>query len=202
VAKWANAITAVAAAVALFGLIVLYSTLLETQHGSAIATDALVANNRSWLSPERAEIITPFDISSKFGFDIIYNNTGREPALAFTANEEVGEVLKPKPTESWFTVFHKDTLKDMCSQTIPATEITVYPTPENHVYEVRTDKLISQDVVDGKNVQWVHGCFGYFSPVSGKAIHRSEYCFLFIPGIANGRPIHQSVSCMYGNKAN
>ena len=95
--------------------------------------------------------------------------------MAFTANEEVGEV--PKPNGSWFTVFHRDTIKDICTQTIPATEIAIYPTSDTHVYERRMDKPLSQDVIDGKNVQWVHGCFGYFSPVSEKTISQKRILF-------------------------
>ena len=44
--------------------------------------------------------------------------------------------------------------------------------------------------------------FGYFSPVSEKTIHKSEYCFLFIPGTLSGSRVYKSASCMYGNKAN
>ncbi len=197
---WLNGITAVAAVIALAALWVLFGTLKETQRSSDIATNALIASSRSWLTPVRASIITPLDTTSNFGFDIIYSNTGKEPALAFTANEEVGEV--PKPNGSWFTVFHRDTIKDICTQTIPATEITVYPTSDTHVYEVRTDKPLSQEVIDGTKIQWVHGCFGYFSPVSEKTIHKSEYCFLFIPGTLSGSRVYESASCMYGNKAN
>ena len=195
-----NAITAASCGVALLALGILFGTLKETHHSSEIATNSLIASSRSWLTPIRANIITPFDTTSNFGFDIIYSNTGREPALAFTANEEVGEV--PKPNGSWFTVFHRDTIKDICTQTIPATEIAIYPTSDTHVYERRMDKPLSQDVIDGKNVQWVHGCFGYFSPVSEKTIHRSEYCFVFIPGTLNGARVYESASCVYGNQAN
>ena len=181
---WLNGITAVAAVIALVALSVLFGTLNETQRSSEIATNALIASGRSWLTPVRANIISPLDKTSNFGFDIIYRNTGKEPALAFTANEEVGEV--PKPNGSWFGVFHRDTLKDICTQTIPATEIAIYPTSETQVYEVRMNKPLSQEVIDGKKVQCVHGCFGYLSPVSEKTIHRSEYCFVFIPGTLNG----------------
>jgi hypothetical protein len=161
---------------------------------------ATVIANRAWLTPSLAEITSPIDTTTNLSFAIVYGNTGKEPALGFTAQEEAGAV--PKPKGSWFTVFHKDTITDVCARTTPDTEITIYPTgPNQHIYEVSMNGPLTEDVASGEKILWVHGCFAYRSPVSGEIIHRSEYCFLFPPVMNNGKRVFKSISCMYGNKA-
>jgi hypothetical protein len=137
---------------------------------------------------------------------VIYGNVGKEPALGFAAQEDFGSVEIPKPNDSWFNVFPKSTLKDVCGR-FDASDggLTIYPSgPSDHAYSVSGDRTIfaiTTEILDGSRAMFIHGCFAYRTV--GPPPHKSEYCFLLLPdgGTKAGQRTYHSISCVYGNNA-
>lgn len=206
VARRLNRYTAISAIGGFLGLVVLFFTLLDARKTSEATTEsnrinrqALIANNRAWLTPNSAEIVSTIDATSNLTIAVIYQNTGKEPALEFTGQEEnPGEI--ETPSGPWFTVFHKDMLKNICDFS-PDTKITIYPTSQLLGYRKATAMTLSDDVISGKKTLWFHGCFGYRSPITEEVIQTSEYCFLFSRVVVDGKVTFRSSSCIFGNNA-
>lgn len=207
-----NVVTGVAAVAGLIGLYFLGGSLHEARRaGNAAAEsnrinlEALVANNRAWLSPTSAQITSPIDISGPLRISVIYGNTGREPALGFAAQEEAGAVDAPAPNTSWYTVFHKNTITDVCGHTtVGDGGQTIYPTgPGQQVYNVSMNGPLTPEIISGSKILFFHGCFAYRSPITKDVVHKSEYCFLFEPlsDPTSGKRTFKSFACMYGNNA-
>jgi hypothetical protein len=201
-AHWLNWITAIGATVGLIGLAFIGLSLRVAERTADDARQALVVANRAWLSPESAQISSPINTKDMLSFTVYYYNTGKEPALGFAAQEDhAWSVPAPKPNASWFTVFNKSSINDICAGTSSDTEITKYPTGQLQQYHITMDHPLTDDIISGRRVLLLHGCFAYHSPVSGNVTYKSEYCFLFplLPGSVG--PVFTAISCMYGNNA-
>lgn len=200
--EWLNK-NAGAGATVTAALLVVVAVLQFISMGNTNQTlnQTLVAADRAWLAPSQAEITSPINTTINVAFSIIYANTGREPALNFTAQEEIGTVPNPNGGP-WYSVFHRDTITDICARTVPDTEIAVYPSKlYQKSYNISTNQPLTSDIISGKAILWFHGCFAYRSPVSGSVVHYSEYCFMFAPITTDGKRAFKSFACMFGNKA-
>jgi hypothetical protein len=170
------------------------------------ARDAMIATSRAWLAPRVATFAKELSLHQPWSITVAYGNVGKEPGLGFVAQEDFGSVGVPKPSESWYSVFPKTTLKDVCARTTASDEgLTIYPSgPIDHRYGVsgNLDAFdITQDILDGTKVMFIHGCFAYRTVGTP---HKSEYCFLLVPlgDSKNKTQTFSSVSCIYGNNAN
>lgn len=147
------------------------------------AKGAMIATSRAWLAPRVATFAKELGLHQPWDITVAYGNVGKEPGLGFVAHEEFGSVAAPKPAKSWYSVFSKDTLKDVCTGTIASDNgLTIYPSgPIDHRYNVSADLRtfdVTQDILDGTRIMFIHGCFAYRTVGSP---HKSEYCFLFVP---------------------
>jgi hypothetical protein len=171
-----------------------------------ITRDAMIASSRAWLAPRNAFFIKELGLNQPWSITVIYGNVGKEPALGFAAQEDFGSVEIPKLNESWFSVFPKSTLGDVCGR-FNASDggLTIYPSgPTDHSYSVSGDRStfdVTTEILQGTRVMFMHGCFAY--KTVGPPPHKSECCFLFIPDIdpKTGQKTYRSISCMYGNNA-
>jgi hypothetical protein len=73
VAWWLNAITLIAAVIAVSTMIVLIFTLVD-------ARKATVEANRAWIAPHTALLGREFRLNDHLAFRIAYDNVGRQPA--------------------------------------------------------------------------------------------------------------------------
>lgn len=190
--------------------------LLKNVHGliTAIATgllalitwntdttvhNTLVAANRAWLTPVLAQPDGAPKAGKPFGYYVKYGNVGKEPAIGFVAQEELGTVNAPAPQTSWYTVFRRSALKDVCGRTTASDEGgVVYPSGlRDYTYAVSTPALnITPDIENGSKIIFAHGCFAY--KTFGRE-RKSEYCFVFLKA-EDGRSF-VSALCPYGNSA-
>jgi hypothetical protein len=81
VAKCLNWITFLSALVALFGLGFVYLGLIETKRAGDIARETLIASNRAWLAPVDAIIDGQIQKDQPINTAIVFENTGKGPAL-------------------------------------------------------------------------------------------------------------------------
>lgn len=167
--------------------------------------ETMVSASRAWLTPVSAGIVGDLTVGEPLNYEISYGNVGKEPALGFVAQEDdPGTVDEPAPHTSWYTVFDKSKITDVCRRTAASDEAeTIYPSGlETFVYHVSTAKLpITQQIIDGSKVIFVHGCFAY--KTFGHE-HKSEYCFLLhqYRDLKTREIVYKGISCPYGNKAN
>lgn len=163
--------------------------------------DTLVAANRAWLAPIEARMLGQPTLGVPLTYDIIYGNVGKEPALGFVAQEDVGIIDVPPPLTTLYSVFPKTLLRDICSRTKEADDSPArYPSAlRDYIYRVSTEQIrITQEILDGSKAIYVNGCFAY--KTFGRE-RKSEYCFIFLPASASGERTFRSVSCPYGNRA-
>ena len=188
-ARWLNGITFWAAIVALGGLVVLFFTLRDND-------SAMVAANRAWIAPISANLSNPIQ-----NFVVIYKNTGREPALNLTGQQEPASTVPlPQGKEIWRDVFAKYPLDNsLCDRTVPDTDIAVYPdTTNEYQIPITSNPTFTDGTINAQHALRLHGCFAYRSPITKKLVHKSEYCFLFIENSTHG---YDAKSCVYGNRA-
>jgi hypothetical protein len=163
--------------------------------------DTLVAANRAWITPVVAQVDSTPSVGKPFGYTVKYGNVGKEPAIGFAAQEELDVVDAPAPHASWYTVFKKSILKDVCKRTTASNEGgIVYPSGlRDYTYAFSTsDFNITPEIENGSKIIFAHGCFAY--KTFGRE-RKSEYCFLFLIKDPDGRPL-ASAHCPYGNSAN
>jgi hypothetical protein len=176
--------------------------LNEMHEASVDAKQSLIASNRAWISPMTARIVGSTQNPQLPIFDVYYRNTGKDPALRFTAQEDADSIPLPTRQQIWRNVFETNPLENVCARiTKPDTRIAIYPGIDR-IYNpaVELTKLIQEISSDHRAIR-LHGCFGYNSPITGEAIHKSEYCFLFIHIEGNDPLTFQTISCVYGNDA-
>jgi hypothetical protein len=92
-------------------------------------------------------------------------------------------------------------LNDVCARTDAApigSGLINYPSGlRDYNYAVLTDFIVPQEVISGSKRIYAHGCFAYRT--FGE-VHKSEYCFLFVPVRNTGKYV--GAHCPYGNAAN
>jgi hypothetical protein len=101
----------------------------------------MISAYRAWLAPATARIQGTLSSDRAFGYFVNYGNVGKEPALGFVAQEDIGTIDGPKPQTSWYTVFSKELLMDVCKRT-QASDLAaaIYPSgSREYTYSVSTD---------------------------------------------------------------
>jgi len=177
---------------------------LEQQ--AKIATDSLIAANRAWMAPSRAELDDAAIETGDLNFTIYYGYVGREPALGFVAQQEINTVAAPTlPDQSLYSIFPKNTITDICEITRASDGAgTAYP---SGLGDQRYTIFAKADPTEMPNIQavikrtraiFIHGCFAYFT----FGIERkSEFCFLRLPIVYSdpNKIGFKFVRCPYGN---
>src|SRR5258708_1153626 len=163
---------------------------------AALTSLIFVWTNRALLSPTAAGIRGGIDIDQPFSYFVSYGNIGKGPAYGFAAQEDIGTVEAPEPQASWYTVFPKNTLKDVCKRTSASDDAgVIYPSgPRDHRYTATASPeefKITPEILNGAKIIFVHGCFAYKTFILER---KSEYCFLFSP-----RDNFSALRCPYGN---
>jgi len=165
-----------------------------------INRQAVIASARAWLTPSDASIVSPIQVGTPLSLSVSFGNVGKEPALGFVAQDEMGMVEAPRAYESWYTVFKKNYLLDVCAKTDASDGgNTFYPSSlRDYSFGLNTQQPFTNDMMKGTRILYLHGCFAYRSPVTKDTVHKSEYCFMLVPDRRGG---FKSVSCPYGNHA-
>lgn len=155
--EWLNSINGLLTAVATL-LLALIAWNTDTT-----LRNTLIAANRAWVTPASAFLDNATTVGKSWGYHVRYGNVGKEPAIGFAAQEDLGIIDAPAPQASLYTVLSKNTLKDVCARTHAATEgSVVYPSGlRDYTYNVFTDRLITPDIQGGSKVLLAHGCFAY-----------------------------------------
>ena len=204
---WATVIGTWTIAVAtLITMAIFYCQLRVFRSSDETFKQTMISANRAWLAPRSATFMPVPTLHQPSKIIVNYGNVGKEPGRGFVADQQFGSVDAPKQNESWFSVFPKSTLKDVCVKTVASDDgLTIYPSGfSDHEYTIEGDKTdfdITSDILDGTKVAFIHGCFAY--ETLGEGPHKSEYCFVLVKSVdeKSGETVYRSRHCMYGNKA-
>jgi len=143
----------------------------------------LVASNRAWISVARAKFQDEPVANRPLAYYVFYGNTGKEPARGLVAQEEQGLIDPLSLRATVYELFERADPKPndkLCDSVHPDNSGSpVFPSgPYDFPYFRVTNKTLSDDVIAGKKVVYVHGCFAY---TTSWGIGKTEYCFLLWP---------------------
>jgi hypothetical protein len=189
------------------GIVALFTALLffATVMNAYFLYTTEIATSRAWLAPVQAEIDRRLSPNGQLNFSIQYGNTGKEPALGFVAQEDIGFIAAPNPTQNLYAVFPQTTLKNVCARTHAVDGAgTIYPSGLHDytyfVYAAATPAELPDisKIVKGAKAIFIHGCFAY---KTFGIERKSEYCFLRLPKIdpETKEMTFKFVRCPYGN---
>ena len=159
---------------------------------------ALTQAQRAWVGPRDARFESKPASGKTNKIIIEYQNTGKEPALGFTFDAEHYAATLAQDADGTIT---KKTAAyvNKCGQLLAMLGGgVVYPASGFSALNLSLpidEKLIDDEVIDGKKVIVVNGCFAY---VTGGAAHHSAFCY-FYRGDENDSN-HLSI-CLNGNYA-
>jgi hypothetical protein len=103
-------------------------TVIGIVVSATVAGLIFVWTNRALLSPTAAGIRGGIGVDQPFSYFVSYGNIGKEPAYGFVAQEDIGTFDSPEPQASWYTVFPKNILKDVCKRTSASDDAgVIYP---------------------------------------------------------------------------
>jgi hypothetical protein len=150
--------------------------------------DALEKSQRAWLAP----ITMAFDpdrspTSEKLSLRLLYQNTGREPALNWTHREKGGAKLFKDDFNDWDNIDFAE--NKTCDNLTPrATSPSVYPSPggqwaESYYVDAVPDQNINAaallaQVRSRERILWINGCFAY---TTIDKPHFSAFCYYLYP---------------------
>jgi hypothetical protein len=204
IASWLNYITAGGVIAAAAGLIFIYLGLKESKRASNIAHDALVASNRAWLGPIDAILNGPIQTGQQIKVLIVFENTGKEPALD-VSNIAGGGITMPfsaaEAAQQQRTGPFGGVPFNACAQVAPQDGYpAIFPTATRHMQaDIQQTFIADEAILNGSRTFFVHGCAAYRT--MGE-IHTSEYCFWLGPRVdpKNGLRIFQP--CLGSFRAN
>lgn len=170
--------------------------------------ETLIAANRAWISPVRAELVKGVEDPEGPTVMIHYQNVGRSPALdvrvgmgpiAVDVERPVSTTREYPQTPLWEGL--ASVFKDTCSKNMPSPGMgAVYPsaTTESNVPSRMTTAWNKDRLLNGTQIIVVAACFTYRTM---EQVHHSGSCSFFFH--ENGKPtqIWETRSCPIGNFA-
>jgi hypothetical protein len=161
----------------------------------------LVANQRAWIAPVLAQLTKPVGALSPAGLRIIYENTGRQPALGFTHAEQGGGILFDGKNWEALRVGENTTCQNLKPE--EGTNV-VYPSVHfgnSFDYDVMPSKdeaAFANQILNGSRILWINGCFAYRT--FGEK-HKSAFCFYLLPAPEKPMSTWTFRNCPTGNFA-
>jgi hypothetical protein len=182
--KWMNGITAAAAITAIFGLYLVYLSI--------------VSANRAWLAPENFSF-SDFSPNRNIKISMVSDNVGKEPALnPIFSNMDFGFVY-PKNMKMLAAPGELQIPeKDMCATVQTSPGNVIFP-GEKYSYEryiTGLDPAKVTDVDEGRAVFYYRDCVKY--KTFGRE-HKTSFCFYVYPNLMNQSL--ETVHCPIGNEA-
>jgi hypothetical protein len=131
---------------------------------------ALERSQRAWIAPIDAEIDpnTPLVLgATKISFRVVFQNTGKEPALDLTVNQQSGASHVPVGFSDWDKLSIPKNIT--CDDLTPVQgNMTVYPSGASQPYYLYYNGIPDKDaetsireILTGVLVVWVNGCLVY-----------------------------------------
>jgi hypothetical protein len=197
------------------GYLAIFTLLLVVVTAISVAvlwkTDAtlhetLVAANRAWISPQTVRLTSDIEIwTPATSIQVIYENVGRFPALNLNHAEEGGARAIPEGFAEWEQLDFGE--NHTCKSLTPLRGgPTVYPSQHfggELTYELKPDQSrnpanVIQEILKGRRLIWVQGCFAY---LSFEKPRESAFCFYLQPDVVRHIREWPFKKCSTGNHA-
>jgi hypothetical protein len=171
------------------------------------AHEVYVASQRAWLSPQNAFINpdTPISKGAPLRIEVIYSNSGREPALDFNSRLEGATELPPPHWQTGEWVDFRVRKNNTCEGLNPIENgPVIYPilsafAPPRSIFTGINDSIRLAQIATAQVVLAMQGCLVYNT--YGKR-RESAFCFFLAP-ILNINPDKWTFrDCFSGNHAN
>ena len=220
-ARWVGAYTIVTAVIAALSTCQLQTAQDAAEAAKIAATAAkssadanigqlteMRESGRAWVSPTNATLDRPISAGFPLGFHVLYQNTGREPALALNQLVISDTFSNVPPIQNWDNIPVRN---DTCDHVDPREGgQVVYPSGGQvlggnaYSYDARLvdkpfAKLIYDAVVAKTVVFYVKGCFAY---TTVNKIHKSGFCYFLRPPNEQIGQQWEFKICPKGNSAN
>jgi hypothetical protein len=140
------------------------------------ADKAIFQSQRAWIGPSNASFTSEPKTEEPIEISILYQNTGREPALNFSYNVDIFAVTENGPD---FGNRVNPFMTTCLATNSVAPGQVVYPSSGFSQYTLgaKSDKTLVDDlIVNGDKVIVVQGCFLY---TTGQTVHHSFFCFFY-----------------------
>jgi hypothetical protein len=168
---------------------------------SETAQSSLVAANRAWIAPISITLIEPLNESRQPGLNLLYRNTGREPALNFTGTGRTGSITTQDPfTEKgiWGENKLDISLCEKAELTAGGDQV-VYPLA-NNTYRLQAfaNQVNTARLLKAQEVLYVQACFAY-DTMGFRRI--SVVCMYLAPDLSKPSEQWEFRYCPTGNHA-
>jgi hypothetical protein len=182
---------------------VAYWQYQELRNTDKTLQDTMIATSRAWIAPVEIVLTEPISFGKKISFKRLYRNTGHQPAEEVVSNFDQSD-RRPAPIERWdLATDPKDWIgQPTCvglkeRQALHPGWPFVYPSDQPIYSENFADVIPTQDIIDGKVVQLVKGCFLY-STMTLKLRH-SAFCF-YLKASEKSQVDWKFIRCAFGNE--
>jgi hypothetical protein len=134
---------------------------------------------RAWIAPLTGQHQDALSVNQEFRLTVNYQNPGKEPALDLADKFTGGTAPAVRADQGW------DALNippnHACDDVVPIKGHGIaYPGSNNfRAFSAAADN-ITQQVIDGKSVIYIQGCFAYNTLGT---THHSAYCFYLHPEV-------------------
>jgi len=161
---------------------------------------AAISNQRAWIGPRNAALNAGLEIGKVVEATINYENSGHEPGIGTVF--DVGEFIAPSDADSQELIAQRlANAVSVCQQRQqwPGGSV-VYPTngisaASYQLFLKSIDDIVTPDLISGKDMIIVHGCFVYKTFDIPK---HSYFCYYYRNGVS--RPGIFNI-CPYGQYA-
>ena len=157
------------------------------------AQQSMVASQRAWIGPTNAALNQLPVAGNELQLTLTYLNTGHEPGIDLVTNESWIIAMPDTKVDAVISA-----AAQQCPTASPAPGDVAYPTGLSNNYSL-TMKVagasINQDLVDGRTVIYLYGCFTYRTV--GEA-HHTSFCYFFNSTVT--KIDHMNI-CPIGQKA-
>lgn len=166
--------------------------------GAETAHETLVASGRAWVGPTDVTLDKVPKITEPLTIILLYQNTGRQPAL------DVNRFIKVNIVESYSVKEGQPDSRvventESCKTSLPSSgQQAAWPTTgfNNFTLTANLDRSPLQTGIQaGNKALAVYGCFAYRT---FDRVHRTAYCYYFEPGMTQ---IEHLNVCQVGNYA-
>ena len=174
------------------------------QAANVQANKSYVAGNRAWLGPVDAVLDGPIQKDKPIKVLIVFENTGKGPALD-VYNVAGGGITMPfsreEAAQQQRTGPFGGSAVDACANITPHDGYPAIFPDTNRPLQANVQQVFNADdaVLNGQRTFFVHGCAAYRT--MGE-VHTSEYCFWLGPRIDKVTGLRKFQPCLGSFKAN
>lgn len=171
--------------------------------GVCATRNALELSERAWISPMPMKLAEQPILGQPLRVALVFNNTGKEPAIDVNFNNTYGVVPHPNNGDMTRMTFPENTackgIEPVLGGGVAAPTIADRNTRLTDTSHSSQPVVVDEAIMNGQAWVYTQGCIVYRT---FNKTHFTQYCnvFRFYPGLATQET--SSILCISGNTAN